>query len=382
MDISLSEDQMTITAAVRDLLSDAWSREKMRAYLEAAPNGDDGGLWSKLVQSDFPAILAPEEYDGGGATIIDVTPIIEQFGYVLAPTRFTTSAIVSTYAVTGCEDSELKKRLLDGTTKLTTVIDENLTVQQDGDSITLSGTARYVPDVQGSTHAIVLHNDVVAVVDLADAAGIRVVTENMVDQTRSISHINFDRVTVKGPDQLTATAGNGELIARVNDVRMLVTIADSLGGAARALDMAVQYSTERHQFGKPIGSFQSLQHLMADAYVAIENLRSATWYAAHAIHTQADDREFAVLAASVLATKTYLKVSDLNIQVHGGMGFTVEVDAYLYAARAKVNELQDGSLAARINRIAEWLRTTELAPLVEYLGGQRRQIDSSMFAIA
>lgn len=381
MDFSLTEDQIMTAASIRQMLAAAWPRENVRAYAETAQAADDSPLWQELTRSEFHTILVPEEFGGGGATLVDVMPVMEQFGYALAPSRFTTSAVISTFVVSLCEDSALKRSLLDGDSKLCTIQFDDLEVARDGENLNLTGYAHHVPDAQGADYAIVLSPELVSVVHLASApSGVSIEPIETVDATRRVAGLRLFNAVVTRESQLAPTSSLTDLVERTKQVRMLGTICDCLGGAQRALDMAVEYSKQRHQFDRPIGSFQSLQHLMADAYVAVENLRSATWYAAHAIEHQSDDVEFAVLAASVLASKTYLHVSDLNIQIHGGMGFTKEVDAYLYAARAKVNEVLDRSLAHRVGDIASWLRTAELEPLVEYLGGHRRQLQSSMFA--
>ncbi|MGV9867029.1 acyl-CoA dehydrogenase family protein [Rhodococcus koreensis] len=378
MDISLSDDQIMLADSVGQLLTTVWPRERMRSYVEDPRGGDDSDLWQQLARSDFQSMFVPEANDGGGATLLDLLPVMEKFGYALAPTRFVTSAVVSTYILAESDESPLKTSLLEGSNKFSTVSVDELRIEQDGDNLRITGQARYVPDIDGADVAIVVSSDLVVIVPLASPTGITIEPVETVDASRRLAHVHLSGVTITPENRLTVPDA-ADLLTRVKALKTLATTCDSLGGAQRALDMAVGYSKERFQFGRAIGSFQSLQHLMADAYVAVENLRSTAWYAADALQRRADDQDFAILAASVLATKTYLQVSDLNVQIHGGMGFTKEVDAYLFAARAKVNEVLDGTLGERLHSITSWLQTADLEPLVEYLGGSHRQLEHTMF---
>ena len=118
------------------------------------------------------------------------------------------------------------------------------------------------------------------------------------------------------------------VLDRTLDVAAIALGAEQLGGAQRVLDMAVEYSKVRHQFGRPIGSFQALKHRMADLLLEVESLRSAVIYAAAAV---ADgSAEVPVLASLVkaYASETYFHVAAENIQIHGGIGFTWEHDAH------------------------------------------------------
>ena len=128
--------------------------------------------------------------------------------------------------------------------------------------------------------------------------------------------------------------------------------AEQLGGAQRALDMAVAYAKIRHQFGRPIGSFQAIKHRCADLLLEVESLRSAVGYAAAAVAE--DSAEVPVVASLVkaLASDTYFHVAAENIQIHGGIGFTWEHDAHLYFKRAKASELFLGDASYHRERLA------------------------------
>jgi alkylation response protein AidB-like acyl-CoA dehydrogenase len=168
------------------------------------------------------------------------------------------------------------------------------------------------------------------------ASGLERTSLATLDQTRKLARCSFNSVTAR----LIGSPGDGAaFLARVLDIAAIALAAEQLGGSQRALDMAVEYAQIRHQFGRPIGSFQAIKHRCADLLMEVESLRSAVVYAAEAVAE--DSPEVPMLAALVkaLASDTYFHVAAENIQIHGGIGFTWEHDAHLYFKRAKSTEL-------------------------------------------
>jgi alkylation response protein AidB-like acyl-CoA dehydrogenase len=183
----------------------------------------------------------------------------------------------------------------------------------------------------------------------ADAAGLTNKELPTLDQTRRLARLEYSSV----PARLIGTPGDADTILnRTLDVAAIAQAAEQLGGAQRALDMAVTYAKIRHQFGRPIGSFQAIKHRCADLLLEVESLRSAVGYAAAAVAE--DSAEVPVVAALVkaLASDTYFHVAAENIQIHGGIGFTWEHDAHLYFKRAKACELFLGDASYHRERLA------------------------------
>ena len=112
-----------------------------------------------------------------------------------------------------------------------------------------------------------------------------------------------------------------------------------MGGAARAMDMATSYAKERIQFGRPIGTFQAIKHMLADQLVALEGLRSIVWYALWSIDHAPEEALLAAVTAKGVADKVVLQIASENIQVHGGSGFTTDIDAHLYVKRAQLDRM-------------------------------------------
>jgi alkylation response protein AidB-like acyl-CoA dehydrogenase len=227
-----------------------------------------------------------------------------------------------------------------------------LAATKEGDVWQLDGHKSFVLD--GATAGLIL---VVAATDAglslfaveADADGLSRATLPTMDQTRKLARLEFAGT----PARLVGSPGDGTAILdRVLDVAAIALAAEQLGGAQRALDMAVDYAKLRHQFGRPIGSFQTIKHRCADLLLEVESLRSAVAYAAAAVAQ--GSAEIPVLASltKAYASETYFHVAAENIQIHGGIGFTWEHDAHLYFKRAKSSELFLGDAAYHRERLA------------------------------
>jgi alkylation response protein AidB-like acyl-CoA dehydrogenase len=145
---------------------------------------------------------------------------------------------------------------------------------------------------------------------------------------------------------LLGAPGEGWHQLKVVYDRAAVLIAfEQIGGARKALDMAVDYAKGRFAFGRPIGSFQALKHMMADMYVALKLAESNCYYAAWALSTDSAELPLAAATARVSATQAYQLCARDNIQVHGGMGFTWEFDCHLYYRRSNYLTLMLGGLS-------------------------------------
>jgi alkylation response protein AidB-like acyl-CoA dehydrogenase len=144
----------------------------------------------------------------------------------------------------------------------------------------------------------------------------------------------------------------GELWARARLVGAVVLAAEDLGAAERALQLGIAYAKERQAFGRAIGSYQAVKHLLVDAWVGIEQLRSLVWWAAWAADSAPEEFALAASAAKACAAEVFEQVTETVIQVHGGIGFTWEHDAHLYWRRAKVDRLLLGDAAEHLDAVA------------------------------
>jgi len=162
------------------------------------------------------------------------------------------------------------------------------------------------------------------------------------DPTRGHARLSFVDATAQ---PLGGRGAGWPVVERVLDRAAVLFAFEQIGGADRSLEMARDYALERRAFGRQIGSFQALKHMMADMYVSATLARSNAYYAAWALSTDSADLPQAAAAARVSATQAFQHCARNNIQVHGGMGFTWEFDCHLYYRRSNLLALSLGSLS-------------------------------------
>jgi hypothetical protein len=174
------------------------------------------------------------------------------------------------------------------------------------------------------------------------AGGVETRSLANVDPSRGQAELTFDHCKAEplGP------ANEGwSILSSVLDRAAVLMAFEQVGGADRALEMGRDYALDRIAFGRPIGSFQAVKHLLADMYVSATLARSNCYYGAWALSTNASELPEAAAAARISATQAFQHCAKNNIQVHGGMGFTWEFDCHLYYRRANATALSLGSLS-------------------------------------
>jgi alkylation response protein AidB-like acyl-CoA dehydrogenase len=144
------------------------------------------------------------------------------------------------------------------------------------------------------------------------------------------------------------------VLARVIDNGKVALCAEMCGGAQKVLDMSVEYAKVREQFGRPIGSFQAIQHKCANMLLQVENAKSATYYAAWAVANSVPEASLAAAMAKACCSDAYRQVAGEGIQVHGGIGFTWEHDMHLYFKRAKSSEVTFGDASWNRELVAQY----------------------------
>jgi alkylation response protein AidB-like acyl-CoA dehydrogenase len=304
VDLDPDDDQRALQETIRRFAADHFPMEVVRAW------SGDGGLvrrsWTALADLGTFGIAVPEERGGAGLGTPEAVLVHEVLGGQLAPGPLVAASLAATL-VEGVMDGVVAPAVLD-TSRGADLLVEHL----PGADILLtlsSGAASVVP-------VEVLQFDVVA---------------RPTDPTTPVA-----RLASLPEGEVVAT---GEELARLRMLGSLLTSAQLVGGSEASTALAVAYAAEREQFGRPIGSFQGLKHLLADSYVRTEVARSALWAAAVTLdEPDAGDAARAVAGARVLAARAAMENAKTCIQVHGGMGFTWEVDAHLYLKRAIVLE--------------------------------------------
>jgi len=352
MNFDFSEDQKFLRDEARKFLTAECPSTVVRQVLDNADVSHDAKLWKKIGEMGWLGAAIPEEHGGLGLGMLELCVIAEELGRVLAPVPFTSTAFLLAEAVKLAGSDAQKEAVLPkiaageviGALALSEGPGEpdpaKLTTRFEGGK--LSGKKIPVTDGDIATHAVVLAGEgsgaSLVLVDLT-GEGVTRTTVKTLDPTRSHAEIVFDGAEA----ERIGSAGEGaDLLAKLMDRAAVLIAFEQLGGATRCQEMATDYAKERYAFGRPIGGNQAIKHKLADMYVKNEVARSNCYYGAWALSTDAVELPEAAAASRVAASEAFWFASKENIQTHGGMGFTWEVDCHLFYRRAKLLAVQIG----------------------------------------
>ncbi|MCZ8281491.1 MAG: acyl-CoA/acyl-ACP dehydrogenase [Aquidulcibacter sp.] len=353
MNFDFSDDQKYLKEQARKFLSEQSSMTVVRAVLNDEQKSHDAGLWKAIAEMGWLGAAIPEEFGGLGLGELELCVLAEEMGRSLAPVPWASTVYFFAEAIkiagTEAQKAAILPKLAEGGVIGCIAASEgpgepraaNLKTVFDGTSVT--GMKVPVTDGDCATHALVLakHQDgaSLVIVDLS-GAGVEAKAIKTFDPTRSHATLTF----TKAPAQLLGEAGDGEaLLQRIYDRAAVLLAFEQIGGSQACLDMATDYAKGRYAFSRQIGSFQAIKHKLADMYVALEIARSNAFYGAWALSSDAPELPLAAAAARIAACDAYYLASKENIQTHGGMGFTWEVDCHLYYRRAKLLAVQAGA---------------------------------------
>ena len=313
MDFTFSEDQLLFQDSVRDFLVNEVTPERVRASWES-DNGRDDALWSQLVELGLTGMTVAEEHGGLGMNELDFVLLAQECGYVALPEPLVHTALVAVpllQQIGGELAAEWLPRIAAGEAKIVVGIAENGLVEDAhvADLLLLEDGARLVAATQAEV--TLCHNE-------------------SVDPSRKL-------FTVDIGDGATTVAEGDEarcLVAGALNRGALGAAAQAVGLAQRMIDLSVQYTSERQQFGKPIGSFQAVKHHMANVAVRLEYAKAPVHRAAYTVANNQEIAAHAVSHAKLVACEAANLAAKHSIQVHGAMGYTWEVDLHIYMKKA------------------------------------------------
>lgn len=351
-----TEEQDLIASTARQYLEENIDIGKVRELM-MSEDGFDRGLWKEMADLGWMGLIIADAHGGAGLGFPEAGVLLEEMGRLVTPGPFVASAILATTAVQEVakeqQRSELLPLLASGERIASLAVYEGphgwnvlapaTTAARSGDGWILDGRKRSVLDGHMADDLIVtaMTDDGVGLFALAaDADGVDVTQEPVLDPTRRQAKVTLDSVAV-GPEARLGEGDAGEGLIRTLRLAAVALASEQVGGAQRCMEMSVDYAKSRYQFGRPIGSYQAIKHRCANMLMRVENAKSAAYYAARVTD---DDPELAVAAAlaSCVASEAYVWVAGENIQVHGGIGFTWEHDAHIYLKRAKSSSLLTG----------------------------------------
>jgi alkylation response protein AidB-like acyl-CoA dehydrogenase len=354
MQFGLSESQEFLRDSARKFFAGEVPPAEVRRLMEAG-SAYDPVLWSKLVEQGYTGIIFPEELGGVGLGKVELALLFEESGRALLPgPLFSTTALAGAILQTVATKETQRKYLApicSGTARATAAILEKSaswdlsSLQLQSSKSSLTGEKLFVPDVAAAHFLLVAARDGIFLVD-SNAPGLQISPMPSMDFTRKLYSVHFRNTPAEKVGELRD-------LPRALDIATTALCAEMVGGMQRCLDLTVEYAKTRKQFGKPIGSFQAVQHHCADMYLETESSRSAVYYAAWALQENAPDASAAVSIAKIYSSDAARTVGNRSIQVHGGMGFTWENDLHLYYRRAKASETMFGDATFHRERLAQ-----------------------------
>jgi alkylation response protein AidB-like acyl-CoA dehydrogenase len=359
MNFDFSDDQKQLRDQARKFLAEKCPPKAVRTVLDGKA-AYDKELWKGLAEMGFLGVAIPEEFGGAGAGHLELCVIAEEMGRALAPVPFSSTVYLAAEALLiAGSDAQKRKwlpKIASGEAIGTLALFEGTgnpspkAIKLSADGGMLNGTKKPVADGAIADFAVVAarngsggrESDISLFLIDMKGGGVEVKELTNLDPTRGQAEVSFKNCKAEplGP------SGEGwSILSQVLDRAAVLTAFEQVGGADRVLEMGRDYALDRIAFGRPIGSFQAVKHILADMYVSATLARSNCYYGAWALSTNAGELPEAAAAARISATQAFQHCAKNNIQVHGGMGFTWEFDCHMYYRRANAVALGLGSLS-------------------------------------
>ncbi|HEV7759593.1 MAG TPA: acyl-CoA dehydrogenase family protein [Acidimicrobiales bacterium] len=384
MDFTFSPEQEQLRDTVRSYLAREGGHELVRRAV------DDGGrvperLWAQVVELGWAGLLVPDELGGAGLGMVDLVVVQEELGRRAFPGPFLSSAVQATLTLRRLDDRQLLRTLAYGSARGTLALEElgevpaptlggsgsgggagahrpaggdplaSITTQAVRDQRhegrwLLDGLKPVVLDGDTADWALVVARDerhrlATFLVDEPEAEPVP-----GLDVTRRLTRLELCQRPAR---RIGPPGDQTELLRRVVDDIAVALCAETVGACEAALAMAVEYAKVRVQFGRPIGSFQAIRHKIVDMLHNLELARVGTHYAAWTSEVDDPERAAAASMAKGFVGEAANMITAENIQVHGGVGFTWDVDCHLFFRRVKQNDLLCGRAAWHRQRVAD-----------------------------
>jgi 3-oxocholest-4-en-26-oyl-CoA dehydrogenase beta subunit len=360
MDLTLTAEQELIAQTAREFLDARWQASRARAMADE-PSGYSEQLWKEIVDLGWAGLALPEDHGGAGGSFLDLCLVVEEMGRAQLPSPFVTTTVSCALPIARFGTREQRAMYLEAVAAGSKVMsyvgrdprgrwdppgsDVVATGGQDG--YALEGNALFVPYAEAAHDLLVVARHDSGAPDALTAFLVSTDSPGLaVDRLRTIGtdrthRVGFDGVRAAAGDVL-GDIGDGLVVARTATVLTAGALcAQMVGGAQRVLDLTLAHAKSRDQFGRPIGSFQAVQHHCADMAIDVLGARLLTYEAIWRL-SEGIDADLEVSVAKAWTSDAYRRVCALGHQVHGAIGFTEEHDLHLYLRHAAEAELTLG----------------------------------------
>ena len=375
MDFELNEDQRILQKSARDFLKKECPKDLVRNLADTNP-GHSSELWQKMAALGWMGLLVPEEYDGIGWSFVEQAVLLEEMGYALCPVPFISTTILGAQTLLMAGNEEQKRDILPNVVSvhliLTMALTEsdggcessamNLMAVRKGDEWLINGTKLFVPDALAADYILCVartSEDSIPEKGLTiflvetKTPGVTITPLKTVSKDKQ-HEIGFSNLCLKSESIVGPADGAWPTINAIINMEGLARTAETVGVMRAVLDMTVAYAKERIQFGQPIGSFQAIQHYLADMWVDILGARSLVRNAAWELAAgRSPDKAIGI--AKVMVGKAGRKATTTGHRIFGAIGFTMEHDLHLYHRRSLANDPTLGNSDFHYEQIAKGL---------------------------
>lgn len=370
MDLSLNEEQKMIAESAAVFLQEKSSSAQVRKVSETE-GGLDRALWQEVVEMGWCSVALPEAAGGMGLGLRELVLLQEKMGYHLACVPFFDAVVAVTPLWQALSQTEAGLPVVERLAASGQICVLGMTVRGElpaaatvkvegatGDQLVLNGQWG---QIGSGAHADVfllpatLPCGSLGLLEVsAKAEGLSVQALKTMDATRSSANVTATNVKLTGAAVLIHGEALTKLWAQTRNIAAIGLAAEQVGVAERALDLAVEYTKERQQFGKAVGSFQGVKHRAAQMLVKVETARSAVYAAAFIADSAGESTDLTYFAAQARtdATEAALFSTRESIQLHGGVGFTWEFDPHLFFRRAQASSQRMGTVEQWREQIA------------------------------
>ena len=363
MDLGFSEEQEMLRKTARDFLQTECPTTLVKEMADDE-QGYTPELWGKMAELGWMGLALPEEYDGMGMSFLDLSVLLEEMGRACLPGPFFSTVVLGGFTIIEAGNEEQKKDLLPkiatGEVILAMALTEpsasydpaSVTVKavSDKDDYVISGTKLFVENAHIADYMVCVtrtkdgssaEDGITLFLVDGKSPGISTTVLKTIAGDKQCEVI-FDNVRVPKKNILGKLDKGWPVVAKMLEMAAVAKCAEMVGGAQAALDMSVAYAKERIQFGRPIGSFQAIQHHCANMVTDVDGSRFITYQAAWKV-SEGLPATMEVSMAKAWVSEAYRRVTQLGHQIHGGIGFCMDHDMPLYFKEAKAAESTFGN---------------------------------------
>ena len=376
MDLGLSEEQELLKGFVRDFLEKECPESLVRE-MEEDERGYKPEFWRMMAAQGWQGMILPQQYGGTGMTFTDLIVLLEEFGRALVPGPFISTVVLGAIPILEAGTEEQRQAFLPKITAGDLIMTLALTepsarwdadgvampAKAEGDSFVLSGIKLFVPDAHVSDYMLVAartkesenpEDGITLFLVDSKSAGIELTALKTIAADKQCE-VAFNEVRVPKANVLGEVDKGWPIIRGVKSKAAVAACAYMVGLSQMDFDITLDYAKQRIQFGRPIGSFQAIQHKFADMIIDVDGSRFITYKAAWALQENEPDAETLVSMAKAWCNEAARRVVSHGQQIHGGIGFTKDYKIELYFRRQKWMEMMWGDADYHRMLVAEKL---------------------------